>query len=181
MSYPIQYINTHNWHIQDKPVILGGLFMKHWYKPILSLWLIFSGLVILIELDIAVLGIVLAIHEIIAGILLLYSRRRIKIFHPVGVALLSVFLTIQGTLLILNFVFEEFMILLGFVAMIGGLILPMKKREAKLDQHTAVLFVSVWFLLTGLILTIQFNFSGITLIMGSLAVLSGLFLLVQKK
>jgi len=155
--------------------------MKRLYKPVLSVWLILSGLVILTELDIPVLGIILAVLEIISGLLLGYSRRRIKMLNPVGIILLSAFLTIQGFLLILNLVSEELLILLGFTALVGGVCLPMKKKKAKLDQHTAVLLIALWFILTGLILIIQINFSGITLIMGSLSILSGVFFLVQKK
>jgi hypothetical protein len=86
---------------------------------LLGIWLIATGLLPLINLNIPALGLILGILAIAAGVLIIL--RPAKVSRNIGVILLSVWLIATGLLPILNLVIPA--IVLSLVAIVAGILI----------------------------------------------------------
>jgi FtsH-binding integral membrane protein len=94
---------------------------------LLCIWLIVSGLVVLLSLNIPGIATILAIVAIAAGVLLLFEGQRIKLSKNLGMLLLSIYLILTGLLELINFSFPASGTILALLAIAAGVLLWLRR------------------------------------------------------
>jgi hypothetical protein len=97
--------------------------MKRWGVIVLSIWLILTGLLPLLNLSFAESGTVLAVLAIATGILLILGERKTRFRGNLGNLLLSIWLIAQGLFSLLNVNFTGRGIVMALLAIAAGILL----------------------------------------------------------
>jgi hypothetical protein len=97
--------------------------MKRWGIIVLSIWLILTGLLPLLNLSFAESGIVLAVLALVSGILLILGERESKFRGNLGIPLLGIWLIAQGVFSLLNLSFAGKGAALAVLAIAAGALL----------------------------------------------------------
>jgi hypothetical protein len=154
--------------------------MKKWHTLLLAIWLIANGVIHLFNISFTANVQILAILEILAGVLLILAGKKVKLFHHLGSLLLAIFLILQGVFFLFNIDFAGIMIIIGALAIAAGILMLMGMKGAKISQSLGILFLAIWLILNGLIFLIRLSFSGSALILSILAIVSGIFLILKR-
>ena len=101
--------------------------MKNLGMILLAVWLIIFGVVSLTGFDFPASDIVMALIAIIAGILLLVNRRRIRSAGKYGVILLGIWLILNGFLPLININFPAGEVILAAMAALTGVLLLLRR------------------------------------------------------
>jgi len=94
---------------------------------LLSIWLIATGLIPLLDLSFAAADIVLAVLAIAAGVLLLFRGGRVHLTKNLGTLLLSIWLILTGLLSLLDLDFRGRGIVMALLAIAAGILLLLGK------------------------------------------------------
>lgn len=97
--------------------------MKRWGIVLLSIWLILTGLLPLLDLNFPGSGIVLAVLALAAGILLILGGRKPKFRENLGILLLGIWLIVRGLFSLLDLSFTGTGTLLAVLAIAAGVLL----------------------------------------------------------
>jgi hypothetical protein len=98
---------------------LGGI--------LLSIWLIATGVLPLLNISFPAAGTVLALLAIAAGVLLLLQGGRIRLTNNLGTLLLSIWLIASGLLSLLDVSFPGQAIVLAVLAIATGVLLLLRR------------------------------------------------------
>jgi hypothetical protein len=153
--------------------------MKNWHIPLLSIWLIATGVIYLFHIDCAICSIILAILGIVAGVLLLLAGKKVKQFHHLGALLLAILLIVDGAIFLFKINFSGRNIVLGILALLAAIMLVVGIKNSKIVARLDTLCLVVALILYGLILLISLSFSGILPIISILVIAAGALLLLQ--
>lgn len=97
---------------------------KNLGMTLLSLWMLASGLMSLLNFSFPSADLIMAILATVAGALILWNLRGPKRSRSIGVALLGVWLILEGVAPFLNISFSGLNVLMALLAIVaGGLIL----------------------------------------------------------
>jgi hypothetical protein len=95
---------------------------------LLSIWLIATGLLSLLNISIPYSGVILALLAIAAGILLLIGREYTrKLPRNLGMILLSIWLIVAGLLPLLNVSIPASDVILALLAIAAGVLLLLRR------------------------------------------------------
>ena len=133
--------------------------MKNWHIFLLSLWLVLSGVFALFNISSNTLVTIMAILEIVAGILLFLAGKKIKVFHHLGALLLALFLVLQGLFVLFTIQFSGSNIILGIIAFVAALFLFLGLQGKKGSFHLGAIFMAVWLVMVGLMLAVELLYS----------------------
>ena len=97
--------------------------MKRWGVIVLSVWLILTGLLPLLNLSFAGSGTVLTVLALVSGILLILGESKAKFRGSVGILLLSIWLIAQAVFSLLNLNFTGRGIVMAVLAVAAGILL----------------------------------------------------------
>lgn len=149
---------------------------------LLAIWLVIRGLVALISLSFAGLDIILAVLAVAAGILILFGLRGKRLARPrnLGLLLLGIWLILPAVLQLLGESPGWTDLLLASLAVAAGALLLFDILRASPLGDLGVLLLAVWLLLTGLVALVGLSFSGLSIVLGLLALLGGILLLVGR-
>ena len=153
--------------------------MKSWHTLFLAIWLILVGLVGTINLSFSGLPTILAILAIVAGVFLILAGKKLKVFHHLGGLLLAIWLIVTGVFSLFSIAFNGSAIILGILAIVAGIFLLMGLGK-KIASHLAALLLAIYLILHGLMVVFSLAFSASAIILGILALASGILLLIQK-
>jgi hypothetical protein len=154
--------------------------MRKWSTLLLAIWLIAIGVITILEVSFNGLASIMAILEITAGIFLILGGKNIKVFHHLGALLLAIWLITQGIFLLFGISFNGLHIIMGILAIVAGILLPMGKGKKKLIGHIGTIALTVWLILTGILMLFSTSFSGSAIILSILAIVAGFFLIIKK-
>lgn len=154
--------------------------MKKWHVIFLAIWLIATGVLTLLNVSFTGMRLVMTVLEIVAGVCLLLSGKKIKDFHHFGALLLSIFLIASGVIALLNLRISILNLALGIVALAAGVMLPVAKRKFRLMDRLAAVLLTVWLVLTSLMILINLNFSGSTVLLSLLTIAAGTVLILKN-
>lgn len=94
---------------------------------LLSIWLILTGLLPLLNINFPASGTILALLAVAAGVLLLLPLRRSRLSKNLGMLLLGVWLILTGLLSLLNFTFPASGTILALLAVAAGVLLLLRR------------------------------------------------------
>ena len=94
---------------------------------LLCVWLIATGVVALLAIDIPGIGTILALLAIAAGVLLLLEGRRVSLSKNLGMLLLSIYLIASGLLSLIDFRFPAAGTILALLAIAAGVLLWIRR------------------------------------------------------
>jgi hypothetical protein len=102
-----------------------------------------------------------------------------KLSQRLGFVVTATYLIVEGVINLVdaNIRIPSIVVSLLAIAAGGILLLSLSGRR---DRHLGVLLLGVWLVLRGIIPLINLNFTGLSLIMGILALLAGVFILVSQ-
>ena len=152
--------------------------MKSWHTLFLAIWLILIGLVDIIHLSFSGIPVILAILAILAGLFLIFAGKKINRMDHFGSLMLAIWLILKGMFSLFNIDFSGGHIFFGVLAVFTGFLFLLDKKRT--SHRFGVWLLAIWLILTGLIMLINLSFSGLPLILGILALASGILLLIQK-
>ncbi|MEJ2208720.1 MAG: hypothetical protein P8129_06750 [Anaerolineae bacterium] len=149
---------------------------------LLAIWLIIRGLVALISLSFTGLSVLLAILAIVAGLLLLLSLRNNRFSEPrtLGLLLLAIWLALTGLLTFASLEAGWMDVVMAVLAIAAGVLLFLAIVRVDPMAELGLLLAAIWLLLTGLISLVSLGFSGLSIVMGLLALIAGILLLVRR-
>ena len=93
--------------------------MKNWSIWLLCIWLIVTGLIILIGLEFNGMDVVIPILGIAAGVLLILSGKSLSDLHPVALLLLAVWLIARGAVVIFDLSFNNIELIIAILAIVA--------------------------------------------------------------
>lgn len=140
---------------------------------VLGIFLILSGLIHLIP-GVGDVGIVISVFALVAGVLVLITRMEVS--NMLGWFFSSVYLIITGLHGVFGFSFTGMQTVLAIFILGGGVMLLIGWPGLK--HHIGFILFCFWAILTGLTNWVTFGYD--TLIIATLAILSGLLLILQK-
>ncbi len=94
---------------------------------LLSIWLIATGLLPLVKINLPGGGMILAILALAAGVLLLVGTSRTKLTQSLGPLLLSIWLMIQGALELLKVNFPQSGLVMALLAIAAGALILLRR------------------------------------------------------
>ena len=101
--------------------------MRRWAVPVLAIYLIATGLLMLIKINVPSASLILSILAIAAGILLLVGGAQIRLQRNLGVILLAIWLILVGILPLANITFPSQEIILGLLGIAAGVLLILRR------------------------------------------------------
>lgn len=154
--------------------------MKKWSTLLLCIWLIVVGVVAIFNLTFSGMDIIIPVLGIVTGILLLLAAKALKLFHPVALLLLAIWLILTGAIAIFELSFNGLPILMGALAIAAGVFIIIGAKKKKIMDWLGALVLAIYLILKGLVVLINLGFNGLPIIMACLAVAAGVLLLIQK-
>lgn len=100
-----------------------GRWIRNLGIILLGVWLILEGLLGLFGFHFTAEGIVLGIIAVLAGAILLFRLPRGRLSSNLGIILLSVWLILEGLLMLFGFHFTSEEIVLGIIAIAAGVLI----------------------------------------------------------
>jgi hypothetical protein len=94
---------------------------------LLAIWLIASGLIPLLGIQIPSGDTLLGLLAIAAGVLMLLGQRKLKFKANLGLLLLSIWLIVTGLLPLINFHFPALGVIMAVLAVAAGILLLAKR------------------------------------------------------
>ncbi|MEW5959877.1 MAG: hypothetical protein AB1801_19315 [Chloroflexota bacterium] len=94
---------------------------------LLSIWLILTGLLPLLNIDFPASGTVLTLLAVAAGVLLLLALRGTRLSKNLGMLLLGIWLILTGLLPLLNLTFPASVTILALLALAAGVLLLLRR------------------------------------------------------
>ena len=146
--------------------------MKKLTHILLGAFLILSGLIGIIP-GLGNLGLVIAILQVAAGILILIYTPGIS--HRIGWTLAAAFLIVDGLAGIIGFSFTGMDIILALLALIAGILLLV--RMPKIKKNIGYLLFFLWLTLIGVIRLV--GLGGLGLVLAILALAAGILLILD--
>ena len=147
----------------------------------LAFYLIVSGIVSLSGFSFEYLPLILAVIQLVTGVLLLLAGKRLKSFHHLGNLCLSVVLMLSGLISLTAIHFSAQTIVLGILTLVAGILLPVGMKSGRFSQHLGTIFVSAWLILKGLTVLISLSFTGINWVTAVIAIAAGVLLGMGKR
>jgi hypothetical protein len=147
---------------------------------LLSIWLIASGLLSLLDLGSSEIETVLQLLAIAAGGLLLYEISQKELSKRVGQLLLAIWLVTIGLVPLLGLSFSNRETILALLALAAGtVILYELYQTGELGQLGQVL-LGIWLLVNGLISILELGFSGQEWVLALLTLAAGTLRLLDR-
>ena len=153
--------------------------MKKWPILPLAIWLIATGIILLLQMTFSGQIIIMAGLQIASGIILFVSGNKVKVFFHMGCLLLAIWLMISGFSQLLNTGCPGNCLAHSILGIVAAFFLLV--HDKKLTRQPGAILVAGWLFLNGLYTLLNFRFAGMEIIMGILPVLAGIFLLIHKK
>ena len=146
---------------------------------LLAIWLIAKGVLGLVAIGGATLGLLLDLLALAAGVVLLMGMPGGKLTSKLSYLLPGIWLLATGLIGLINLSFMSMGLIMAVLAIAAGaaMLLTLEGRAA---NNIGVILAGGWFLLTGLFSLISFSFSGLGLVMSLLAIAAGILLLLGK-
>ena len=94
---------------------------------LLAVWLITTGILPLVKIQIPASGMILALLAIAAGVLILIGGGRIRLSKNLGMLLLCIWLILFGLQSLVNFTFPAFGLILSLLAIAAGIFLLIRR------------------------------------------------------
>ncbi len=94
---------------------------------LLSIWLILTGLIVLVKINVPAAGIILPILALAAGIMLLVGQRRIKLRGRFAIWVLAAYLILAGLLALVSIKIPSSDIVLALLAIAAGVLLLVER------------------------------------------------------
>jgi len=148
-------------------------------KILLGSYLILLGVLPQFNIPYRVLGVVLGIVSLAAGVVLLLQMPRGNYLRNLGIILLSTWLVLEGIVTILNFYFPAEDIVLSVLAIAAGVVL-LTGWPAGLgfSRSVGIILLSVWLVLEGLLIVVSFPTEGYVLVL--LAIAAGILIILDQ-
>jgi hypothetical protein len=144
---------------------------------LLGIWLIVSGLLSLTAVGGPVLGIVVDILAIAAGVVVLIVWRSWS--ARIGMLLLGIWLIVSALLSLLSFGFPGSGVILAALALAAGVVILIERRGG-LRSSIGMVLLCVWLILTGLLGLLSLGFTGSGTILAILAIVAGILILLKR-
>lgn len=94
---------------------------------LLAIWLIVTGLLPLVNINVPGAGMILALLAVAAGILLVLPLSRAKPSASTGTFLLSIWLIVQGAMVLLRISFPQSNLVMAILAIAAGALLLLQR------------------------------------------------------
>jgi hypothetical protein len=144
---------------------------------LLSTWLIVSGLLSLLSVGGAVVGIVVDVIAIAAGIVILIVWRRWP--AKVGMLLLAIWLIVSALLSLSGFGFPGSGTVLAVLAVAAGVAILTEDRGS-LRASIGTILLCAWLIGRGLLSLLSLGFPGSGTILALLAIVAGVLVLLKR-
>jgi hypothetical protein len=144
---------------------------------LLGIWLIVSGLLSLIGVGGAVIGIIVAVLAIAAGVVILIVWRSWS--ARIGMLLLAIWLIVSALLSLLGFSFPGIGLILAVLAIAVGVVILIEGRRG-LRSSIGMILLCVWLILMGLLALLSVGFTGSGTILAVLAIVAGVLILLKR-
>ena len=155
--------------------------MKGWNLILLAIWLIATGLAVLLKFEFSGMVTIFAIVQIAAGVLLLLAGKKDQLFSKIAGIFLAIWLIADGLGKIIKFDFSGKEIVLGILAIVAAVLIVIGMKKGEWSKHLGGLLLAIWLIFTGLIPAIvTVNFSAMPIIMAILVIASGILLLLKR-
>jgi hypothetical protein len=146
---------------------------KNLAMVLLAVWLLTVGVFQVVSFGGAIVGLLLSILAIAAGIVIIITMR-----SELEMLLTGVWLTTTGAVSLANLGISGLGLILGLLAIASGALIVL--RIGKPTSNLGKLLLAIWLIGTGLISVISLDFVGLGTIMGLLAVAAGVLLLLKR-
>ena len=154
--------------------------MRNLGKILLAIWLIAIGAIALISVGIPSAGILLAILAIIAGALLLWNLRGVRLNKHLDTLFLGIYLVLNGLLPLLRISFLSGDLILDLLAIAAGALLLLNRHGRTWRNNLGMLLLSIWLILTGMLPLLSIGFPMLGTLMAILAIAAGVLLLLRR-
>lgn len=144
---------------------------------LLGIWLIASGVFSLLGIGGAVVGIIVDILAIAAGVVILIVWRSWS--ARIGMLLLAIWLIVSALLSLLSFGFPGSGLILAVLVIAAGVFILIERRRG-LRASIGVLLLCVWLILTGALALLSLGFTGSGTILAVLAIVAGVLILLKR-
>jgi len=144
---------------------------------LLGIWLVVMGLFSLLPVGGAVIGIIVNVLALVAGlvILFLWSAWTARI----GMVVLGIWLIFSALLSLLNTGFAGSGVILAGLAIVAGIAILIE-RESSLRSDLGILFLCIWLIVTGLLGLFSLGFTGSGPVLAVLAIVAGVLILLNE-
>lgn len=146
---------------------------------LLAVWLIAKGALDLVGIGGSMLGLLLDLLALAAGVVLLMGMPGGKLTSKLSYLLPGIWLLATGLIGLINLSFMSMGLIMAVLAIAAGAAMLLT-LEGSAANNIGVILAGGWFLLTGLFSLISFSFSGLGLVMSLLAIAAGVLLLLGK-
>ena len=143
---------------------------------LLGVWLIVAGLVSLLSIGGAVVGIVVDVLAVAAGVVILIVWRSWP--ARIGMVLLAVWLIASALVSLLSLSFSGSGAILAVLAIAAGVVILIEGRGWR--SNIGVLLLCVWLIATGLLALLSVGFPGSGAILAVLAIVAGVLILLKR-
>ena len=140
---------------------------------LLAVWLIVAGVFQIVGFGGTILGLLLNVLAIAAGIVIILTMR-----SELEMLLVGVWLTAMGAVSLVSLGFGGLGLILGLLAIAAGALIVL--RMGKPTSNLGKLLLAIWLIGTGLIYVISLSFAGLGTIMALLAIGAGVLLLLKR-
>jgi hypothetical protein len=144
---------------------------------LLGTWLIVSGLLSLLSVGGAVVGIIVDVLAIAAGVVILIVWRRWP--ARVGMLLLATWLIVSALLSLLRFGFPGSGTVLAVLAVAAGVAILTEERQG-LRASIGTILLCTWLIGRGLLSLLSLGFPGSGTILAVLAIVAGVLVLLKR-
>lgn len=154
--------------------------MRKWGLFLLALWFIVHGLFPLIHLSSNLIEFVYLLLAVPGGLLLFFGLKENDEVHRIGGRIFSIWIVAFAVYSFIDSPVNQWKYLLAGTAIISGILLPLKVKANLPVSHIGNVVVSVWLILTGLLLwREELSLPGLVLQVLSIGV--GYFLLLKNR
>jgi len=154
--------------------------MKNLSVLLLAVWLIVSGVLVLLGTGFPFGDLVVPVLAIAAGVLILLDLRFSRIRSNLGLFLLSIWLILTGALSFLSTGIPFQDMAMAILAIAAGVLLLLTLRGNQWRDDLGRLFLCVWLILTGVLPLINISFAAAGTLLAILAVVTGVLLLLRR-
>jgi hypothetical protein len=144
---------------------------------LLGAWLTVSGLLSLLSIGGAVVGIIVDVLAVAAGVVILIVWRRWP--ASIGMLLLAIWLIVSALLSLLRFGFPGSGAVMAVLAVAAGVAILTEERQG-LRASIGTILLCAWLIGRGLLSLLSLGFSGGGTVLAVLAIVAGVLVLLKR-
>jgi hypothetical protein len=145
-----------------------------------AVWLIATGIFDLVSVGGTVIGILLDLLALAAGVVMLMRMPGGKLSSKLSALLPGIWLIATGLIGLINLSFTSMGIIMALLAIAAGIAMLFPLRGGTLAGKIGIILAAIWLIVTGVIGLVGLSFTGLGIIMALLAITAGILILLGK-